>query len=150
MPKAKLRAAALGGSADDVEAAFYEALQDGDLSRLMACWSDDDEVVCVHPGSPRLVGLAAIQASFESLFSNGQLRAHPRCVRKVEALACAVHSVLERVELLTPEGLREVYVVATNVYHKTPQGWRLVLHHASPGTLDDVQEVAVEPSSVLH
>jgi hypothetical protein len=30
---------------DDTEAAFYEALQQGDIERLMACWSDEDEIV---------------------------------------------------------------------------------------------------------
>ena len=41
---------------DDIEAQFYEALQRGDIERLMAVWSDDDEISCVHPGGPRLVG----------------------------------------------------------------------------------------------
>ena len=36
MPKTPLRAAAaIGGTADDVEAAFYEALQRGDIDALM-------------------------------------------------------------------------------------------------------------------
>jgi len=56
MPKDKLRAAALGGSADDVEMAFYEAMQNGDIERLMACWSDEEDIVCVHPGGPRVLG----------------------------------------------------------------------------------------------
>ena len=27
----------------------------------MAVWSDDEEVACVHPGGPRMVGNAAIR-----------------------------------------------------------------------------------------
>ena len=149
MPKANLQAAAVGGSADDIEAAFYDALQNADAARLMACWADEDELVCVHPGGPRLVGAAAIRASFDAIFANGPVRAWPERVRKVESLASAVHNVLERVELMTPEGLREAYVIATNVYHKTVQGWRLVAHHASPGTLREVHE-ADEAPPVLH
>ena len=45
MPKAKLRAATMGGTADDIEAAFYQALRQGDIDKLMACWADEDEVV---------------------------------------------------------------------------------------------------------
>lgn len=149
MSKAKLQAAAVGGSADDIEAAFYDALQNGDIVRLMACWADEDELVCVHPGGPRLVGSTAIRASFDAIFTNGPVRAWPERVRKVESLASAVHNVLERVELMSPEGLREAYVIATNVYHKTAQGWRLVAHHASPGTPREVHE-ADEAPPVLH
>ncbi len=149
MPRAKTQAAIVGGSADDVEAAFYEALQAADIERLMACWADDDEIVCVHPGGPRVVGTGAIRATFEAIFSNGTIRAWPEQVRKVEALASVVHNVLERVEVLTETGPVNAYVLATNVYHKTPQGWRMVAHHASPGSESQAQEINESPQ-VLH
>ena len=60
MPRSKAQTAALMASSDDVEAQFYEALQQADLDKLMAVWADDDEVACVHPGGPRVSGLAAI------------------------------------------------------------------------------------------
>jgi hypothetical protein len=41
------------------------------------------------------------------------------------------------------------WVIATNVYHRTAQGWRLVAHHASPGTTSEIQEVSDAPA-VLH
>ena len=78
MRKTKLQAASLEGNADDVEAAFYEALQNGDIDKLMACWADDDDIVCIHPGGPRVVGAMAIRATFEAMFSNGSIRAWPQ------------------------------------------------------------------------
>ena len=149
MPKAKTQAAIVGGSADDIEAAFYEALQAADIERLMACWADDDEIVCVHPGGPRVVGPGAIRATFDAIFSNGSIRAWPEQVRKVEALASVVHNVLERVEVLTESGPAQAWVLATNVYHKTAQGWRMVAHHASPGSRSEAQEINEAPQ-VLH
>jgi ketosteroid isomerase-like protein len=149
MPKSKLQAANLEGNADDVEAAFYDALQNGDIHRLMACWADEDDIVCIHPGGPRLVGAAAIRASFESMFKNGSILARPELGRKMQALACAVHSVLERIEVLTPSGLGYAWVIATNVYHRTAQGWRLVVHHASAGTQSEIQEASGD-GQVLH
>lgn len=149
MPKAKTQAAIVGGSADDIEAAFYEALQAADIERLMACWADDDEIVCVHPGGPRVVGPGAIRATFDAIFSNGSIRAWPEQVRKVEALASVVHNVLERVEVLTETGPAKAWVLATNVYHKTAQGWRMVAHHASPGSQSEAQEINEAPQ-VLH
>ncbi|AYQ27445.1 MULTISPECIES: nuclear transport factor 2 family protein [unclassified Polaromonas] len=148
MPKPKVPPAS-AGNADDIEAAFYEALQNGDIEKLMACWGDDDDIVCVHPGGARLVGPAAIRATFDAMFSNGTIRTQPIKVRKVETMSASVHSVLERIEVLTEEGPRHAYVIATNVYHKTAQGWRMVAHHASPGTPREMQEVSETPT-VLH
>jgi len=149
MQKTKLQAANLEGNADDVEAAFYDALQNGDIDRLMACWADEDDIVCIHPGGPRLVGAVAIRATFEFMISNGSIRAWPERARKMQAVACAVHSVLERIEVLTPDGPGQARVIATNVYHRTAQGWRMVAHHASPGTESEIQEVSGDPQ-VLH
>ncbi|MFS2034688.1 YybH family protein [Polaromonas sp. CT11-55] len=148
MPKPKVPPASTG-NADDIEAAFYDALQSGDIEKLMACWGDEDDIVCVHPGGARLVGPAAIRATFDAMFSNGTIRAQPIKVRKVETMSASVHSVLERIEVLTEEGPRHAYVIATNVYHKTAQGWRMVAHHASPGTPREMQEVSETPT-VLH
>jgi ketosteroid isomerase-like protein len=145
----KLQSMQLGGSADEVEAKFYEALQSADIEKLMACWADEDEIVCVHPGGPRITGAGAIRASFDGMFANGSIQAKPERVRKVESMACSVHSVLERISVLTQEGAREAYVIATNVYVKTAQGWRMVAHHASPGTPREMQEVGEAPT-VLH
>jgi ketosteroid isomerase-like protein len=115
----------------------------------MACWADEDEIVCIHPGGPRVVGAGAIRATFEAMFANGSIRAWPERVRKTESLASAVHNLLERVEVPSAQGSRNAWVIATNVYLKTAQGWRLVAHHASPGTESEVQEVSLTPQ-VLH
>ena len=148
MPTAKIPPVSTG-NADVTEAAFYEALQSGDIEKLMACWGDEDDIVCVHPGGARLVGGAAIRAAFDAMFSNGTIRAHPEKVRKVDALSASVHSVLERIDVLTEEGPRNVYVIATNVYHQTPHGWRMVAHHASAGSDGEALEIH-QTVQVLH
>ena len=149
MSRNKPQQAHLMASPDDVEAQFYEALREADLDKLMALWADDDEVVCVHPGGPRLVGTAAIRIAFEAMFSNGAINAWPDRVRRVHSLNAAVHNLVERIELATAEGQRTGHVVATNVYLKTDQGWRMVAHHASPGTPNETPEI-IEAPSVLH
>lgn len=127
--------AALLASPDDVEAQFYEALQHGDLDKLMAVWCDDDDIACVHPGgSARLSGAAAIRASFEAVFATGPIPLQPHSVRRMHTLGCAVHHVVERIALIDDKGLHSAWVLATNVYLKTAQGWRMAVHHASPGS----------------
>ena len=145
----RLKASAPLASPDDTEQQFYEALQRGDIERLMAVWSDDEEITCVHPGGPRVVGAAAIRSAFEAIFANGAVNARPEKVRRLQTLSCSVHSVLEQVHLMTPQGPQTAWVVATNVYLKTAQGWRLVSHHASPGSPREMQEI-IEAASTLH
>jgi uncharacterized protein (TIGR02246 family) len=149
MPSVKAQTAALLASPDDVEAQFYEALQQADLAKLMAVWSDDDDIACVHPGGPRVLGHAAIRASFEAIFANGAVPLQLQSVRRLQALGCAVHHVHERITLVDAQGSHSAWVLATNVYLKTAQGWRMVAHHASPGS-EQAEPMAGEPPSTLH
>lgn len=150
MPKAKLQAATVGGSADEIEAAFYDALQSGDIERLMACWADEEDIVCVHPGGPRLLGAVSIRNSFEAMFANGVIPAQPEHVRKIETITSAMHNLVERIELHLQENTQVAYVLATNVYMRTAQGWRMVAHHASPGTPEQLLAHVEAMPSVLH
>lgn len=136
-------------SADDIELALYEAMRRGDVDRLMALWSDDDEICCIHPGGERLLGAAAIRASYEAIFGQGAIDAEPQRVRRLESHSSAVHSVVERVRVRAQGGEQFAWVLATNVYLKSSQGWRLVAHHASPGTAVPADEGA-EAASTLH
>jgi ketosteroid isomerase-like protein len=118
----------LNGSAAEVEAAFYDALNRGDLDTLMTLWADDEEIVCVHPGGARLIGHAAIQASWEALFEQGGLQIQPSQLHETHNLMSSVHTVVEGV---TASAGEPAHLLATNVYIKTPRGWRIVLHHVS-------------------
>ena len=134
---------------DEVEHELYAAMQGGDLERLMAVWSDDDEITCVHPGGARLVGAAAIRAAFEAMFAQGSIAVEPHKVRRLESHSTSVHSVVERIRVMTAAGEQFAWVVATNVYLKSAQGWRLVAHHASPGSATEIHDIA-ETASTLH
>lgn len=115
------------GSAADVEAAFYDALNRGDAEALMALWAEDEEIVCVHPGGPCLHGRAAIQASWESILRRGGLQIRPTHMYETHNMMSAVHWVIEGVTSAS----EPAHLVATNVYMKTPHGWRMVSHHVS-------------------
>lgn len=135
------------GSVDDVESSYYDAVGRADLETLMTLWADDDDVVCIHPDGTRLIGYAAIRASWEEIFSRGGVHIRPLQLHTSQNMMCAVHNLIESVSL--PDGKqRDMHILATNVYVKTPHGWRIVLHHASvaPGK----PEVELVTSNVLH
>jgi ketosteroid isomerase-like protein len=145
----KVSQAVLMATADETEASFYEAMQHGDIERLMATWADDEEIACVHPGGPRAVGTVAVRAAFEAVFVAGPVHVTIEHVRRMETAVCAVHHVTEKIQATTAEGLQTAFVMATNVYLRTANGWRMVAHHASPGLPQDLPDIT-EPRSLLH
>ena len=118
----------MNGSAAETEAAFYDALNRADVDALMALWADDDEIVCVHPGGQRLIGHAAIRTSWEAILQHGGLHILPSQLHETHTLMSSVHTVIEGTTAASGE---PAHLVATNVYSKTPRGWRIVLHHVS-------------------
>ncbi len=124
------------GSADAIELAFYAAIARADITALMALWADDDDIVCIHPGAPRLVGHAAIRASWEMIFERGGVQIRPVQLHVSLNLMVSIHNLVEEIDndLREPQ---DMHVLATNVYIKTAQGWRIVTHHASiaPGNI---------------
>jgi uncharacterized protein (TIGR02246 family) len=122
-------------TAQDAENAFYEALERADLEGMMAVWAEDEDIVCVHPGGPRLTGQEQVRDSWSRIFSAGpQARVTITQQVAISAMMLAVHSVHESfaVEGETRGDARPVPVVATNIYLRTAAGWRMIVHHASP------------------
>ena len=117
---------------DEVESAFYEALEMADLVRLMQVWANDEEVVCIHPGGLRIVGLSAVQKSWQEVLANGTLYIRPLRPLVIETRMYAMHVLLEQVAERKRTGIQVSNYYATNIYHNGPTGWRMVMHHASP------------------
>ena len=118
-------------SPQDVTQAFYQAFEARDLDAMMATWADDEDIVCVHPGGARHVGYEAVRTSFEPLFS-GTTKITVRLDAPVliETVGLAMQSAVEHLRA-GDEGARGA-AIATNVLMRTPYGWRVVCHHASP------------------
>ena len=136
-------------TASAVQDAFYTALAQADLTTVIALWADDEEVVCVHPGGDRLVGLHAIRQSFEALLSLGPVHIRARSVQVFDSATVSVHNLIETLQVNTEEGNQLVSVLATNVFIKTVSGWQMLLHHATPGRV--VEGVTFEaPVGKLH
>lgn len=119
-------------SAAEVEAAFYDALARSDLEAMMAVWSEDEEIVCIHPGGPRLTGLAEVREAWRQMFAAGTRLIVRTSHQTVSAsMMLTVHNVLEHVAVEGDDHL-QTPMAATNVYSRGAVGWRMVMHHASP------------------
>lgn len=117
-------------SPEETESAFYDAISRADIDGVMALWADDEDIVCIHPGAPRLVGHASIRASWESIFEQGGVHIRPVQIHVTQNVMTSVHNIIEEVHR-TVSHQQDIHILATNVYMKMPQGWRIVAHHAS-------------------
>ncbi len=127
------------------EVAFYEAIGRGDLKTLMSVWSEEEEVVCVHPTGQRMRGLQEVREGWQSVLTQG-LRVSVTPLHRWQTMVMAVHLVQETLYVgddQTPHGP----LFSTNVYMRGAHGWRLVSHH-STAAID--AEHAIADQRILH
>lgn len=143
---AKPRAPTIFTSPQDAALAFYQAFEAKDVDAMMATWAEDEEIVCVHPGGPRLVGYEAVRIGWEQLFA-GETKLSFRldAIVIIETVGLAMQSAVEHVTVGNDPEPRGA-AIATNVYLRTPSGWRIVVHHASPAPAIAV----AAPAGPLH
>ncbi|MEU4892475.1 nuclear transport factor 2 family protein [Streptomyces sp. NPDC044780] len=125
-----------------VNTALYEAMEQGDHATLQRLWLDspDTEVSCVHPGWPVLRGRGEVLRSYALIMANTDyiqffLTDVEVSVMSDTALVTCTENILsgapaEEEGQLGP--LVGQLVVATNVFRRTEDGWKVWAHHGSP------------------
>ena len=122
------------------ERAFYAAFEQNRLDAMLRVWAPSDSVVCIHPGGERLSGIASVADSWRQILGSGStLSFEVTLEHYLHTDALAVHSVQERIVV---DGSLRGVVLATNVYQRLDDGWRMVLHHASPAPREQAESTA--------
>ncbi|MFH9299200.1 nuclear transport factor 2 family protein [Streptomyces sp. NPDC017520] len=136
------RAAADIAEVEAANTAFYEALERGDHDELSGRWlpGEDLTVSCVHPGWPVLTGRGEVLRSYALIMANTEyiqffLTDVNIAMTDDTALVTCTENILsggpaEEGNALGP--LVGQLVVATNVFRRTADGWKLWSHHGSP------------------
>ena len=127
-----------------VEESFYQAFRSRSVGLMKDVWDKTDEIICIHPGSPRIYSFDLIIASWEQIFSaqSGTMIDISDPVYKLQD-DVSIHYVKET---LSVNDIPVASVYATNIYQQTSDGWKMIAHHASPAFSDS--EVKINPS--LH
>ena len=121
----------------EAHTAFYTAFETGDFDAMQAIWADDDGVVCVHPASEPIRGRRDVMRSWLALMAGSpyiqffltEVRAE--VVGDLASVTC--HENVLAAGADTPVGVFSGgSAAATNIFRRTPDGWRLWVHHASP------------------
>lgn len=105
--------------------AFYTAFAQRDVTAMAALWAGDAAVSCVHPGWNVLTGREDVLTSWRGILANPN---QPRVVSggaRVQLYGDAAIVTCREFVSGTP-------LVATNVFVRQSDAWRLVAHHSSP------------------
>jgi ketosteroid isomerase-like protein len=120
-----------------VNTSFYQAFEAADLDRMRDLWLDDQETLCVHPGALPVRGTAAINRSWALIMANTPYiqffltDVEVSVLDDVASVTCT-ENVLTADEMTDDDAFAGAKAVATNVFVRTTEGWRLWIHHASP------------------
>jgi len=112
---------------DDIlaaNAAYYRAFTDGDFAAISRIWADDN-VSCIHPGWPVIIGRQEILDSYREILRNpDQERIDPR---NETVLAAG-----DEARVICVEFVGGAALAATNLFRRTGGVWRMTHHQASP------------------
>jgi ketosteroid isomerase-like protein len=106
-------------------AAFYASFSAGDFEGIVRLWAEDDEISCVHPGWPAIIGHATVIGSWRDILDN-PARPHIVCVEPYAIIDGDSGRVL-CIEIVNGAAL-----AACNSFRRVAGAWRLVHHQSSP------------------
>jgi len=116
----------------EANARFYRAFETLDLTAMDAVWLHAEHVRCVHPGWPMLTGWDAVRSSWDTIFRNTaemQFTISDLVVTVCGDLGWV--TCTENILGQVGDRVSVTSVLATNLFERSAEGWRMVHHHAS-------------------
>lgn len=131
--------AAAAQQTDNMEAvlaanrAFYEAASALDVARMEEVWAHAPYVSAVHPGQPIQKGWDEVRQGWVSLFSSFSAIevAMPDPLFRIDGDAAWVAGKEAFSARMTSGKEVEETLLATSIFERSADGWRMVHHHVS-------------------
>jgi ketosteroid isomerase-like protein len=126
---------------------FYRAFESLKIEEMEKVWAKNAEIQCGHPGWRVLRGWGPVMESWKRIFENT-----PEMHFTLTDVAVDVRGDVAWVTLY--ENLKTALegqdyaavILTTNIFVKSPEGWRIILHHGS----SVAQPPASDESSTVH
>jgi uncharacterized protein (TIGR02246 family) len=119
-------------------AAYYRAFASADFAAMSHIWADDN-VSCIHPGWPVLIGRQAILESYREILRNPDQE-------RIEARNETVMVAGDDARVICVEFVGGAALAATNMFRRMGGAWRMTHHQAGP-IAALVEEASTQPLS---
>ena len=117
---------------EEANARFYRAFEALDLAAMDAVWAHAEYVKCVHPGWPLLTGWEAVRESWRVIFENtAEMRFTIGDVEAKVTASLGWVTCTENILQSVRGQISVTSVLATNLFERGADGWRMIHHHAS-------------------
>ena len=111
---------------------FYLAFESLDIARMEAVWAKDAEIQCGHPGWRILRGWGPVMQSWRRIFENTPSMKFALTDLKIEVRGELAWVTLYENLTSSIEGQNySAAILTTNIFQKSGEGWRMILHHGS-------------------
>ena len=121
--------------------AFYRAFESLDIKRMEAVWASSSEIQCGHPGWRMLRGWGPVMESWKRIFDNTPTMRFTLTDVKIEVRGDIGWATLYENLNSSIQGQNySAAILTTNMFQKTAEGWRMILHHGSSISQPDDQD----------
>ncbi|MCP3664566.1 MAG: nuclear transport factor 2 family protein [Gammaproteobacteria bacterium] len=119
-------------TAADVEDAYYDAIDESDLEKMMSVWENSSQSCCLLPMQVMHHGRAAIEEMWAPILDPKlKVEITINHLMWIEQGDMAIH-ILEEMVTLVATAERQPPIYATNIFRKSREGWHLLVHINSP------------------
>ena len=131
----------------EANAGFYHAFETLKIEAMEQVWAKDADIQCGHPGWRILRGWGPVMESWKRIFENTPSMQFTLTDVKVEVRGELAWVTLYENLNSTIEGQNySAAILTTNMFQRTSEGWRMILHHGSSVSQPPDQDV----NSTVH
>jgi ketosteroid isomerase-like protein len=112
---------------------FYQAFESLDIGRMDRIWAQQEYVTCIHPGWTLRIGWPAVRDSWVLIFNNTFSMKFDLTEIQVQVAGDVAWVICtENITSRQGEATQESRVLATNLYERVGEQWKIIHHHGSP------------------
>ena len=123
--------------------AYYAAFLSGDFEKMETLWARSQTISCIHPGWHHLLGWKLVMESWASILSNSDLPT-------MEIKNATANIYGDFAIVICYEVFHEASLVATNVFARETDGWKIMHHQAGGAPLPLTEEESYEQNSTIQ